>query len=259
MRHSFRSAAFAALALAVAACAESGPVAPPLAVSPLLNGATAAPPVRLSEIHYDNTGTDAGEAIEISAPAGTDLTGWSVVLYNGNGGAVYTPTTTLSGIVADNCSGRGVMVVNYAANGLQNGSPDGVALVDAGGTLVEFLSYEGTFVAVGGAAAGVTSTDIGVSENGTEPLGLSLQRQSDGSWAAAATSTFGSCNDNGAPPPPPVVASVTIAPNGASIAVGATQQFAATAADANGATIPGRRSPGPARTPPWPPSARVVW
>ena len=239
MRHSFRSAAFAALALAVAACAESGPVAPPLAVSPLLNGATAAPPVRLSEIHYDNTGTDAGEAIEISAPAGTDLTGWSVVLYNGNGGAVYTPTTTLSGIVADNCSGRGVMVVNYAANGLQNGSPDGVALVDAGGTLVEFLSYEGTFVAVGGAAAGVTSTDIGVSENGTEPLGLSLQRQSDGSWAAAATSTFDSCNDNGAPPPPPVVATVTIAPNGASIAVGATQQFAATAADANGATIPG--------------------
>jgi predicted small lipoprotein YifL len=105
MRHSFRSAALAALALAVAACAESGPVAPPLAVSPLLNGATAAPPVRLSEIHYDNTGTDAGEAIEISAPAGTDLTGWSVVLYNGNGGAVYTPTTTLSGIVADNCSG----------------------------------------------------------------------------------------------------------------------------------------------------------
>ena len=39
----------------------------------------APPPVRVAEIHYDNTGTDSGEAIEISAPVGTDLTGWSIV------------------------------------------------------------------------------------------------------------------------------------------------------------------------------------
>ena len=52
--------------------------------------------VRISEIHYDNAGIDAGEAIEISAPAGTDLTGWSVVLYNGNDGAIYD-TDALSG------------------------------------------------------------------------------------------------------------------------------------------------------------------
>ena len=45
--------------------------------------------VRIAEFHYDNTGTDAGEAIEISAPAGTDLSGWEVVLYNGNNGAAY--------------------------------------------------------------------------------------------------------------------------------------------------------------------------
>ncbi|MGH7673341.1 MAG: hypothetical protein ACREMC_10630, partial [Gemmatimonadales bacterium] len=41
------------------------------------------PVVRISEIHYDNTGADAGEAIEISGPAGADLTGWRIVLYNG--------------------------------------------------------------------------------------------------------------------------------------------------------------------------------
>ena len=45
--------------------------------------------VFVNEIHYDNDGTDAGEAIEIAGPAGTDLSGWSLVLYNGNGGVVY--------------------------------------------------------------------------------------------------------------------------------------------------------------------------
>ena len=48
--------------------------------------------VFINELHYDNDGTDAGEAIEIAGPAGTDLTGWSLVLYNGNGGAPYTTT-----------------------------------------------------------------------------------------------------------------------------------------------------------------------
>ena len=40
-----------------------------------------------NEIHYDNVGTDAGEAIEIEGPAGADVTGFTIVLYNGNGGA----------------------------------------------------------------------------------------------------------------------------------------------------------------------------
>ncbi|MBI4747380.1 MAG: hypothetical protein HY774_02785 [Acidobacteria bacterium] len=46
-------------------------------------------PVFINEIHYDNTGTDAGEAIEVAGPAGTDLTGWTIVLYNGSGGVTY--------------------------------------------------------------------------------------------------------------------------------------------------------------------------
>ena len=62
----------------------------------ILSSIATAQKVRISEIHYDNTGTDAGEAIEISAPAGTDLTGWQIVLYNGNGGASYN-TRRLSG------------------------------------------------------------------------------------------------------------------------------------------------------------------
>src|SRR5699024_4233635 len=51
--------------------------------------AYAAGEVFISEIHYDNAGTDTGEAIEVQAPEGTDLTGWQVVLFNGSGGGVY--------------------------------------------------------------------------------------------------------------------------------------------------------------------------
>jgi len=129
-------------------------------------------PVFINEIHYDNTGTDAGEAIEIAGPAGTDLTGWSLVLYNGSNGAVYD-TDALSGSIPDLGGGFGVVVVNYPVNGIQNGAPDGIALVNASSTVVQFLSYEGTFVAVVGPANGMTSTDIGVSENGSGAVGLS--------------------------------------------------------------------------------------
>src|ERR1044071_3535336 len=107
--------------------------------------------VRISEIHYDNAGTDSGEALEISAPAGTDLTGWQVVLYNASNGAPYD-TRVLSGLVPATCDARGVVTLTYPVNGIQNGSPDGVALIAAGGALVEFLSYGGVFAAASGPA-----------------------------------------------------------------------------------------------------------
>src|SRR5690606_35449458 len=37
--------------------------------------AQSATPVFINEIHYDNTGTDAGEFVEVAGPAGTDLAG----------------------------------------------------------------------------------------------------------------------------------------------------------------------------------------
>src|SRR6266508_996877 len=107
------------------------------------------PAVRFSEIHYDNTGTDAAEAIEVSGPAGTDVSDWRIVLYNGNGGASYRADTLRTTIPAT-CGDRGVVVVNYPVNGIQNGSPDGMALVDGAGAVVEFLSYEGVFAATNG-------------------------------------------------------------------------------------------------------------
>ncbi len=127
--------------------------------------------VWINEFHYDNTGTDVGEFVEVAGLAGTDMTGWSLVLYNGNGGAPYN-TLALSGVIADQQNGFGTLAFTYPSNGIQNGSPDGIALAD-GTTLVQFLSYEGSFVGVGGVADGVTSTDIGVAQAGTEPEGTS--------------------------------------------------------------------------------------
>ncbi|WP_329104611.1 ExeM/NucH family extracellular endonuclease [Micromonospora sp. NBC_01699] len=151
----------------------------------------------ISEIHYDNAGTDSGEAIEIEAAAGFDLAGWQIVLYNGNNGAVYN-TRTLSGVVP----AAGVVVATYPVDGLQNGSPDGIALVAPGGTVAEYLTYEGTFAAVGGPANGLTGTDIGVSEGSTSPVGFSLQKVG-GAWQAAAANTFGVRNAGGDPDPDP--------------------------------------------------------
>lgn len=154
--------------------------------------------VFINEIHYDNTGTDAGEAVEIAGPAGTDLTGWAIVLYNGANGAVYD-TDALSGTIPDLGNGYGVVTLTYPANGIQNGSPDGIALVN-NGTVVQFLSYEGTFTAIGGPANGLVSTSIGVSEGGTEAVGLSLQLSGSGkvygdfTWQSVAANTFGAFN-----------------------------------------------------------------
>jgi predicted extracellular nuclease len=88
---------------------------------------------------------------------------------------------------------------SFGAFGLQNGSPDGIALVDDA-TVVQFLSYEGVFTATNGAASGLTSTDIGVAENGSGLVGNSLRLTGTGStyqaftWNAEAASSFGSPN-----------------------------------------------------------------
>ncbi|MGF1673971.1 MAG: choice-of-anchor I family protein [Rivularia sp. (in: cyanobacteria)] len=136
--------------------------------------------VFINEFHYDNSGADSNEFIEIAGPAGTDLTGWSIVLYNGNDGTGYN-TTNLSGTITDQSNGFGTVAVDYPSNGIQNGAPDGIALVDNNGDVVQFLSYEGTFTAVGGPANGLTSVDIGVVQGGSTPVNSSLQLQGTGS------------------------------------------------------------------------------
>ena len=105
-----RSASAAAILMATAFVLGPGSLPSSLGARSNVAVFVAPPDVRIAELHYDNTGTDAGEAIEISAPAGTDLAGWSLVLYNGNGGAVYN-TRALTGVVPASCETRGYRVL----------------------------------------------------------------------------------------------------------------------------------------------------
>jgi hypothetical protein len=154
--------------------------------------------VWINEVHYDNSGTDIGEFIEVAGVAGADLNGYSLVLYNGTGGAVYD-TINLSGTIPDQQAGIGTIAFFYA--GIQNGAPDGIALVGLSG-VIQFLSYEGTFTAVGGPANGMVSTDIGVDEDPAPQTGNSLQligignEYSDFVWSGPAAASAGSRNAN---------------------------------------------------------------
>lgn len=129
--------------------------------------------VFINEIHYDNASSDVGEGFEIAGPAGTDLSTYTVTKYNGSNNSVYGDIS-LSGVIPDQSGGYGVIWFGLPSNGLQNGAPDGLAL-DNNGTLIQFLTYEGSIVASDGPAVGVTSEDIGVSETGSTSVGESLQ------------------------------------------------------------------------------------
>ena len=148
-------------------------------------------PVWINEIDYDNVGTDSNEYIEIAGPAGTDLSTYSIVLYNGSGGASYS-TTNLSGTIDDEGCGYGAVHFIYPVNGIQNGNPDGVALISNDTSVVQFLSYGGTFDAVGGPADGYTSVDIGVIDSNTQIISVQLEgtgnTYADYTWATNALS-----------------------------------------------------------------------
>jgi uncharacterized protein len=175
---------------------------------------------RLNEFHYDNAGADTGEFIEVRTTAGGDASGLQVELYNGNGGAVYGTLTTATATVTTDGT-YDYYVWNLPANGIQNGAPDGIALSD-GGDLIEFVSYEGTFTAVDGTAAGTVSTSIGVAEAGTEAPGQSLQRNEDGTWRAPETSTAGAANDGVVVPPTELLISQIQGSGSSSTRVGET-------------------------------------
>lgn len=152
--------------------------------------------VWINEFHYDpSSSPETGEFIEVAGLAGTDLTGWSIVLYNGSNSQTYGAAQLLSGTLANSTNGFGF--TSIAVPGLQNGSPDGFALVDNFGRVVQFLTYEGTITALNGPAAGLTSTDILRFEEQATP-GTSLQLTGTGSAYADFTWSSGSANTSGA-------------------------------------------------------------
>jgi PEP-CTERM motif len=143
------------------------------------SGTLHALPAYINEFHYDNKGSDQNEFVEIAGIAGTDLTNWHLEFYNGGNGKRYM-TWDLAGSIVDQSQGFGVLAFT-GSGGIQNGGNDGIALINEFGDLVQFLSYEGQVRASNGAAKGSLSTDVGVAESASSPLGQSVQLQGSGS------------------------------------------------------------------------------
>ncbi len=169
----------------------------------------------ISEIHYDNIGTDINEGIEVAGHAGDNLTNWSIVFYNGRNGKSYK-TLSLSGIISDQQNGLGTIF--FSTSGIQNGNPggDGMALIDSSDAVIQFLSYEESFEAKNGLANGLTSVDIGVFESANTPVGHSLQlvgtgnEYEDFTWSAPMAKTLKSIQSFASPVPEPSTALLLI-------------------------------------------------
>ena len=143
--------------------------------------------VWINELHYDNSLTDTNQGFEVAGEAGTDLSGYSLMAYDGLSGTVYS-NVSLSGVIPDQSNGYGALWFDFLAAGdaLQNAT-EGVALVYNSTGLIQFLSYEGSFVGVGGAANGFTSENIGVIEDSSTPVDWSLQLCGTGTNYASFT------------------------------------------------------------------------
>lgn len=193
---------------------QCDPHAPAMSGSITVNAAqptVVIPNVWVNELHYNNTGTDADEGYEIAGPAGTNLACYKVYRYNGANGTVYG-TDILTGTIPDEGCGYGTIWFPLAVNGLQNGDPDGIVLeyapqatgcgVNNADTLLQVISYGGSFSATNGRAAGQTFSSISVTESDATVVGTSLQLGGIGTsysqftWQNSLVSTHSSTNTN---------------------------------------------------------------
>jgi hypothetical protein len=153
----------------------------------------------LNEIDYDQVGADSGGFVEIfnAGDGSADLTGVALVLVDGGTGDEYL-RRALTGTLAAGA----YLAVEVDA---QNGAPDGVALIGAGGGLLDALSYEGAIEAatIGGATYNlVEGTLLPAATADSNTVAGSLSRIPNGSdtndaatdWAFTATVTQGAAN-----------------------------------------------------------------
>jgi hypothetical protein len=121
------------------------------------------PALVINEVDYDNIGTDNAEYIELvnTSMQPATLAGLKLVLVNGGTGAAYS-TIDLAG-AGSLAAGQFLVVANagvsanaqakkldplWTQDEIQNGSPDGVALIDdVTHTLIDALAYEGAITA----------------------------------------------------------------------------------------------------------------
>jgi hypothetical protein len=152
----------------------------------------------INEVDYDQVGTDADGFVEIynAGDTAADLTSVDLVAVNGGDSAEYA-REQLTGTLA----AGGYLAV---AIELQNGAPDGLALLD-GATLLDALSYEGaiTSATIGGQTYNlVEGTVLPTTVEDSNAVAGSLIRHPNGKdtndaaadWAFTTTLTRGAAN-----------------------------------------------------------------
>lgn len=135
-------------------------------------------PAYISEIHYD--GNKNVDFFEIAVAESTDVSGYSIELYDGTGDnynsfSLGTPVTTIAG--------QDVYLIDNSTEFFSDSrAGHGIALTDDLGTVIQFVSYDTTpttITATNGPAAGLTSTYIGNASSGS-----SLETTDDGATYA---------------------------------------------------------------------------
>lgn len=152
----------------------------------------------INEVDYDQVGTDGNGFVEIQnkGAATADLSNVDLVAVNGGDNAEYDRVALTGSLAAG-----GYLDV---AVELQNGAPDGIALLE-GSTLVDALSYEGAITAatIGGQTYNlVEGAVLPTSVEDSNTVAGSLIRNPDGKdtndaasdWAFTTTITRGAAN-----------------------------------------------------------------
>ena len=141
--------------------------------------------------------------MELAYETGEDVSQFYLLLYDGGSGTTYGDTHLVSDALGSGVSSGGLSFVYFDLPSLRHSQStgEGIALVDGGsGAVIEFISYDGQFVASEGAANGMESVNIGVSERDSVEEGFSLQlggsgcSRSDFSWQASQAATKGALN-----------------------------------------------------------------
>ncbi len=164
--------------------------------------------VVINELDYTQQGIDTSEYMELYGRAGLSLFGYRIVLYNGapQHQAPYR-SIDVAGFIPDD----GFFVIGspdvanvdqsaFTVDGIQDGSPDGIALIDSLGVVIEAIAYGGSFIAADGPAAGVLFEDVGVEDASAtgESEEVALQRIPNGTGPWRVT-TDGGLGPDGTP------------------------------------------------------------
>ena len=113
-------------------------------------------PIFINEFQYLDTYSK--KFIELAGPAGTNLMGWSTVLYKGSNKKTYA-RIVISDIEIQDYRRTGYGIHAFTISEMQN-VLGGIAFVNGSGSCVQFLSFGGAFKASNGPCKGFISTNI---------------------------------------------------------------------------------------------------